>query len=85
MVDVININHIEEQKSEVKPADVEIHKQAATEKLCRTSAGGLRKPAELRGNQKSDGQNHGQVETTVICGFYALPSNLESEERGVCQ
>lgn len=85
MVDVINIDHIEEQKSEVKPADVEIHKQAATEKLCQTSAGGLRKPAELRGLQTSDGQNYGQLETTVICAFYALPSNLEFEVRGVCQ
>lgn len=85
MVDVININHIEEQKSEVKPADVEFHKQAATEKLCRTSAGGLREPAELRGLQTSDGQNHGQLETTVICGFYARPSNLEFRVRGVCQ
>lgn len=80
MVDVINIDHIEDQKSEVKPADVEIHKQAATEKLCRASAGGLRKPAELRGLQ-----NHGQLKTTVICGFYALPSHREFEVRGVCQ
>lgn len=35
MVNVMNVNHIEEQKSGVKPEDVEICKQAATERLQR--------------------------------------------------